>query len=229
MTGIERMNTPLDPAAKKAYEVGYALFRVAAILPSRNFAELLEREALELLTTTVSNLAAEAAKTSQSLRYLLSFGRDTGNVHSENVELLIRQLTELESLIQDSAMNEISAADISDIFTARDEARDAAMDDFEYPVNDTAPEPMVIPATNEANNTNEANEAAGVPAAPLKKRQEIILERIRQSGNCRTRDLQAALPDLNERTLRYDLQRLVEQGKIERGGKGGPDSWYKAK
>jgi len=43
------MPTPLDPAAKKAYEVSYALFRVAGVLSSRSFADFLEKEALELL------------------------------------------------------------------------------------------------------------------------------------------------------------------------------------
>jgi hypothetical protein len=197
------MNTPLDPAAKKAYEVGYALFRVAAILPSRHLAELLEKEALELLRTTVGNLPTDAARTLRTLNYMVSFGKDTGNIHPENGELLVRQLDALSGLLHDSAKNEITPADLDDIFS-----------------QDTRPTaPVYLEAAPHTKRTTQAGQ----------DRQEIILQKIRQSGNCRTRDIQAALPDLSERTLRYDLQRLVEQGKIERGGSGGPDSWYRTK
>lgn len=197
------MNAPLNPAAKKAYEVGYALFRVAAILPSRSFAELLEKEALELLHTTVGSLPAEAAKTLRTLNYLILFGKDTGNIHSENGELLIRQMDALAELLDDSAKNEISPADLDDIFSSA--AKPAASVYLE-----------TVPSTKTA-----------TPASQI--RQELIFQKIRQSGNCRTRDIQTALPDMSERTLRYDLQRLMEQGRIERGGSGGPDSWYRAR
>ena len=59
-------------------------------------------------------------------------------------------------------------------------------------------------------------------------RQSAIINRIK-SGNgngCRLKDLLAEFPDVSERTLRYDLQRLCEQGIIERMGNGGPSSYY---
>jgi DeoR/GlpR family transcriptional regulator of sugar metabolism len=63
-----------------------------------------------------------------------------------------------------------------------------------------------------------------------------MIEVIRQSGNsgnpaigCRLKELQNALPDVSERTLRYDLQRLIESGKIERLGSGGPATFYRAR
>ena len=60
-------------------------------------------------------------------------------------------------------------------------------------------------------------------------RQSAILERIRQSGNCRLADIQAILPGASERTLRYDLESLIQKNLIERMGAGGRSVYYRAK
>jgi hypothetical protein len=43
---------------------------------------------------------------------------------------------------------------------------------------------------------------------------------------CRMKDLMATFPDVSERTLRNDLQRLLFQNKVDRIGSGGPASFY---
>lgn len=212
------MQTPLDPAVKKAYEVSYALFRVAAILPSRSLAELLEKEALNLLRSTVGNFPAETQNALGIIHYLVVFGKDTNNIHQENADLLVQQLESLAGLLRERANNTVTPADLSQIFSPAE--------------NRVAESYLAGPrlAEKRVGSVNAAVAAPTVTPAsviPLNDRQSIILDRIRQSGNCRARDLRAALPDLSERTLRYDLQRLVEDGKIERGGGGGPASWYK--
>ena len=60
-------------------------------------------------------------------------------------------------------------------------------------------------------------------------RQSAILDRIRQFGNCRLNDIQAILPDTSERTLRYDLETLIQKNLIERIGTGGRGTYYQAK
>ncbi len=66
-------------------------------------------------------------------------------------------------------------------------------------------------------------------------RQSAMLEKIRslstrdssgQMVGCRMKDLVASFPDVSERTLRNDLQRLLGQGSIERLGNGGVASLY---
>ena len=58
-------------------------------------------------------------------------------------------------------------------------------------------------------------------------RHGAILEKIRQSGNCRIKDIHDLFPECSERTLRYDLQSLTEQNLIEKIGTGGPAVFYK--
>lgn len=205
------MNSPLSPAAKKAYEVGYALFRVAAIVPQKALAEALRQEGLHLLWNSIRDSKTEAASGVQALYYLVSFGRDTGSIHPENAELLIRQLEGLSFLLAASFQDSQAVrgpADLSGIFAGASPAA---------PIADLFSKPSPV-------KSKARPEIALGPAQ--KERQAMILDKIRQSGNCRTSELQAVLPDLSERTLRYDLQRLVEQGKIERGG-AGPASWYR--
>jgi len=36
------------------------------------------------------------------------------------------------------------------------------------------------------------------------------------------------LPNISERTIRYDLQTLLEQGLVERVGNAGPSVFYRA-
>ena len=58
-------------------------------------------------------------------------------------------------------------------------------------------------------------------------RQSAILELIRQIGNCRVKDIEDILPGSSERTIRYDLQTLMEQNLVERVGAGGPSVYYR--
>lgn len=60
-------------------------------------------------------------------------------------------------------------------------------------------------------------------------RQSAILGKIRQSSYCRLKDIQDLIPNSSERTLRYDLQKLIDQGSIERVGSGGPSSFYRVR
>ena len=75
----------------------------------------------------------------------------------------------------------------------------------------------------------EGYDAASIAAYSAKMRQSSILDRIQEGGHFRLKDLHKLMPDLSERTLRYDLQKLVEDGHIERVGSGGPGSYYQAR
>jgi len=79
---------------------------------------------------------------------------------------------------------------------------------------------MVRPGSSQENPANDDNPA---------KRQSAITERIRQAGDkpVQFKDIIAAFPDFSERTLRYDLQHLSNQGVLERLGPGGPATYYK--
>ncbi|MDP1689430.1 MAG: DeoR family transcriptional regulator [bacterium] len=61
------------------------------------------------------------------------------------------------------------------------------------------------------------------------ERQELIAQKIKELGKAAMKDLIAAFPDVSERTLRYDLQKMNDRQIIERIGSGGPASYYVVK
>ena len=64
------------------------------------------------------------------------------------------------------------------------------------------------------------------PKQEIDNRQKLILEKITAIGNCRLRDIQEILPNTSERTIRYDLRTLVEQGHNDKVGQSGPPTYY---
>lgn len=79
---------------------------------------------------------------------------------------------------------------------------------------------------SEGKNADHRNEEEEADNSAM--RQSAIMDIIRQSGNKRisSKELIAAFPDISQRTLRYDLQKLCRQGIIVRIGEGGPNTAY---
>ncbi len=69
-------------------------------------------------------------------------------------------------------------------------------------------------------------EANGNIAGSVKK--TLILNKVRDAGGCRIKDLAIAFPKVNERTLRYNLRKLCEAGELVKIG-AGPAVRYLAK
>ena len=92
-----------------------------------------------------------------------------------------------------------------------------------------------IPATNSGNpaispaESGNQNSPEIIELIKSGNRHGAILEKIRQSGNCRIKDIHDLFPECSERTIRYDLQSLTEQNLIEKIGTGGPAVFYRNK
>lgn len=91
------------------------------------------------------------------------------------------------------------------------------------PANKMDPASTASPAKRQSSNSGNSEDNGVGPGI----RQSAILDKIRQSGNCRLKDIQEMLLDCSERTIRYDLQTLAERGLIERIGVGGPSVFYR--
>ena len=57
-------------------------------------------------------------------------------------------------------------------------------------------------------------------------RQTAILRHIRETQFCRLRNIVDAMPNISERTIRNDIQGLIEQDLVRRVGGGGPNSYF---
>ncbi len=221
---------------KKAYEISYALFRMAAVVQRPSFADDMESRGLLLLDAAVADDHEKAGVVARSIEYLLRFGADVGVLSRANVEIVARELAVFNSAIAElkkSASN-LPNAELSDVFSKLPLPAAQNMDSFKTSAEN---EQSKLSFTSEQEQKEEViihKELADGPnnngnhsLLRSAMRQSAILERIRQNGSCRLKDIQEFLPESSERTLRYDVQNLIGQGLIERVGSGGPATYYK--
>ncbi|MGC9968193.1 MAG: DeoR family transcriptional regulator [Minisyncoccia bacterium] len=204
---------------KKAYEISYAVFRIGSRTASSPLKEHLERQALSLLDAATVENYAWVSTVSRAIEYLVRFGGDVGLIHEANKEIIISQLASMNAAIAgpEKAVN-TEEVFLDDIFSGHGEL---------FPANHTAKRQRQPAKEIETTAEVDSNEGNGGERATA--RQAAILEKIRQSGNCRIKDIQELFPDCSERTIRYDLQALLEQSLVERIGGGGPSVFYRVK
>lgn len=199
----------------KSYEIAYALFRLAATIKEADFAEKLRTAAGDLLQAVAAEDYGVAGKAAQVVECLVKFGGDVNVIGTANADITLREIYALDAAIaerKNAAKTE--EVNVAEIFSKPQSGKNNNSGN-EHSGNNPA---MDSPATIHSNE----------PAIEPTIRQSAILEHIRQSGNCRIKEIQEFLPDTSERTIRYDLQALVERNLVERVGSGGPAVFYRA-
>ena len=201
----------------KAYEVAYALFRLAAQMQEKDFAESLRASGTAMLSAAAAEDYAAAERSIRVAECLVKFGGDVGIIGTPNVDVLTREIFALDVAIAErKTVAKTDEVNVAEIFSKPEIAPRS-----EEPAMELAPMRMEeFRAQPQSQPRQPSNDSA--------IRQSTILTRIRQSGNCRMKDIQEMLPDTSERTIRYDLQTLVEQNLIERIGNAGPLVFYRA-
>ncbi len=226
--------------SRKAYEIGYALFRVAGSISRKTYSEVLERQALSILESVSRGEYLKTQALIKTTDYILNFGKDLGLLNITNAEAICRELETLDATIAEFEKAEKvnrqseAAIDLNEVFSAalpmpqarQETGKRQTISDLKQ--NDPVPqrEPVFASVSNGSVHV-EGNNGGGIVKAAM--RQSAILERVRQNGNCRLKDIQEFLPETSERTLRYDIQNLIEKNLIERIGNGGPATYYKVK
>ena len=218
--------------SKKAYEICYALFRVALNLKQGgSFAGHLQDRGLSLLESAVGENYGNVTSVSKSLEYLLQIGSDVNILNTLNVDLLSNELKQLNAAIVEleKSANPLPI-DLSGVFS---KPPVVAIEQSEGQYNPVATSKNSFSNGNQEKPFQNGIFYGGVTGSngnvvvKAAMRQSEILEKIRQSGNCRLKDLQDHFKDISERTIRYDIQGLVEKGFIDRLGNGGPSTYYK--
>ncbi len=210
-----------DVYLKKSYEAGYALFRLAGTLPERTFKAHLEDKALDLIVAALEERHAASKRTIYVAEYVLRFLSDVGAVHPETAGLVIQSLHELNAAIAESG-NNVEPLPLDFLFPSKTVEKEESVllesGKEEPAIEEVIELPDSLP--NQASPVSHGSE-------DFNARKNKIMQKVRQAGVCRLRDLQEVLKDVSERTLRYDLQRLTLEGLIERVGNGGPATFYR--
>lgn len=199
---------------KKAFEISYALLRVAAYA-KRQLAEYLEKHAFALLDAAVGGEWGSVRRELRAVLYFLHLGAETNLLNPQNAEMIRKEASGLQTAIH----------------TAITEGEEEAQLPFVHLEGIFSTSEKKVKRQVDAGKKEEgglgdvATEEKSSKSASI--RQTAILERVHHVGNCRLRDLLEHFRGTSERTLRYDLEELVGKGALERVGGGGPHAYYR--
>jgi len=201
---------------QKAQEIAYALVRIAPYIKRQELRKRVERLAFQLLEEAAGGDFERAIMTTSSLIALINLGKAIYEIEPVNTKVIIGELNLINSAMRQFIGLEESESNSPDLTGLFSKVPAVVDDSAQASIED-----------NESNNGENAN--SNGMAATI--RQSAILDKIRQSGNgkIQLKDIISAFPEVSERTMRYDLQKLCSQGLLERVGNGGPGSYYALK
>jgi len=234
-----------DFVKQKAREISYSLIRICFYIKRMDLRSSIERLSFELLENSarlsannnLDNLNRALASVS-ALDSLIRLGHSIYEIEPVNATVLVRELDGLNSAIRQSGnypYGEEQLPNIESFFSRvpvaveqQPQTQDRVRSDSDLSNNavnlmdfssDAQPSKIIL--------TGEENSESGNSAINVAIRQSAIINKVKENNGCRLKDLTAEFPDVSERTLRYDLQRLCGQSVIERVGNGGPASYYR--
>lgn len=219
-----------------------ALFRFSAGT-DQALAPHIRQAAVELAGAIAEFNEQSVTRALARARGVVELGKQIGNIAESDAAVIIGAIARSQNL---SLPQPAAVAPVASVAEFAGIANEGIVVPEQKHVEEKAPEVRVTspPAAERVQQRIPAisqSEARPVPAvqaqaepkvaqvATAEERHARIIEAIRRNPNSRMRDLLAALPGVSERTIRYDLERLVTSGKIEREGVGGPATWYRVR
>jgi len=222
---------------KKAQEISFALIKISVYARRLEFRKRLEKLAFQLLEEVSRRNYEPVFRTSMALEGLIRFGSAIYEIEPVNSDILLQELADFNLLVKQMAeaslpdSNQVS--DISLVFTSEKKTaqHNKKSSHTESKISSTDSGSSIPILKKEKNSQDivlkQSNGGEDNPAI----RQSAIIEKIRQSGNIpiKLKALVSEFPKFSERTIRYDIQRLCNQGILERVGSGGPATYYKVR
>lgn len=234
---------------QRSFEVVWAVFRVAEYVKREKMREVLENKALEYIyRKDLESLA--------SLEDVVRLAVNIKEISQINGKVILREIDNLRQAIFDISAHQNrtliekdpeKAPNVETIFSKPPVLasefskilKEVSFFDNNHKNNPAMPLEKSGKAEVEKDKENSQNfeVVENNPAIANKKsgnvnsvedKQMAILETIKERVFCRLRDLIALYPEMSERTLRYNIQKLIDKGLIERVGSG-PGSFLKLK
>lgn len=204
---------------QKSQEISYALVRVAPYIRRQELRQRIERLAFQLLEDAASQNYEAGIRTVASIEAVVNLARSIYEIEPINAKIIAGEIKALENSLRQAIGLEANTEESPDVAGIFSKVPAVMPVDQEL---GSSQEPKILDSTRESLANN------GIASTI---RQSAILDKIRQSANrqIQLKDLIAAFPEVSERTMRYDLQKLCFQGLIERVGNGGPGSYYSLK
>lgn len=216
---------------QKAQEIAFVVLRVGAYVRRRELRERLDRSALELAEQAARGDFEDSAKTIEALTSLIDIGKSLYQIEPVNSAILHKEINSLYSAIRQFAGLE-PLPNIDTLFSKPPQV--VAEQGRSAMVRQSLPNrPNRSDRSNRSNRSDKPDKSnpsyiSDKPDTALELRQTSLLERMKQAGNKQfyLKDVLTLLPEVSERTIRYDLQRLCGAGEVEKVGTTGPSTYY---
>ncbi|HEY4499601.1 MAG TPA: DeoR family transcriptional regulator [Candidatus Paceibacterota bacterium] len=214
-----------DTLRDKSREIAYALIRVSYYIKRSDLKARLENHAFSLLEITAQAVLdkddkqtiLKTVKHISVLDTLIRIGHSIYEIEPVNATILVRELDLFNSAIRQFGNLDESLPDLDSMFSkvslpVRFDKQSIDSDGIEE---------------KESRTDQEYKQESDDIQSVMRQSAIISLAKFGKEGVCRMKDLIAAFPDVSERTLRYDLKKLCDQGALERVGISGPGSYYR--
>jgi hypothetical protein len=203
--------------SEEARKISEALIRIAAYIRTNSLRAKTEEAAIDLLGAVLLRDERQSLMIIESIRGFLSLGEQICEIEPSNVSFLSKKLNWLDSAIRQDNLGRYEKVDTRRIFSSE---KDETV--FNNSENSQV---TADSATSQSNSESSSEETEGSNPAI---RQERIAGFIRQvaDGKAQMKDIAAALSEVSERTIRYDLEKLVQKGIVKRVGDSGPNTHY---
>jgi len=212
---------------QKSQQISLALIRIAVQVRRQDLRSRLERIAFQLLEDVAGDQFEFALNDIEIIRSLSELGKNIYQIEPINEKILTQELGVLESAIRQDFGIGSGKVDIGDIFS-KPLAIPESSPILEPVLNNNPDLTTDFGLNNHQVNSNVHSNGNG-NGINSTIRQSAIIDIIRQSGKAGLKDVLSIFPDVSERTIRYDLQKLCNQGVIGRIGNGGPATYYTLK
>lgn len=214
-----------SPYTKKAFELSYALLRLAEFTRDQELCSRLSIFAHQLLEVFSNQEYQRAENLIEKIGWFIHLWTELSLIPKHLGESLLQELGEIKKLAFE-AHSRVEPSNFKDL-----------LPDSNEPLFSTPSVSKDFPAKQKKEHISSLPDKKSVSRSSYhydsSKRQEAIIDFFRSratSSNtlpvCRIKDVQDKFSDVSERTLRYDLQKLVEENLLERVG-AGPMSAYR--
>ncbi len=213
---------------QRSQELCFALLRVAAHIRRFELRRTIERLSYHLLESISYQNPEMALSTIDALRNFVVLGKNVYEIENVNAKILDRELEQLSNAFRHSTG--LSALpDLESFFTKNILVRHAAEKKVKIEPKQAPQEVIVAESDVEEALTQmrqSGNEESGNEEAAIRQNKIESLLQSAPMNRLALKDFIAAFPEVSERTIRNDLRRLFDGGRIVRQGSGGPANYY---
>lgn len=233
---------------KKAQEVSFVLLKIAGYIRHKELAARLESISYQLIEALYSDDLNTAMAKVEAAIGLSSLASNVGEMSANNTAIVLKELENLKAgILQYKETREVrEMPSMEGLFSkltiappskqvkpqvahSQKPAIPARQSQDGLGIARPSQSATVSVSTVQAKPVSVSQPISENNGAAIIRQNSILATIKLASGKkLQLKDLIAAFPDISERTLRYDLVKLCQIGKLRREGMGGPSNFYVA-